>query len=313
MTRHVWLVLVAASCAFAQRGEREFTAPEGVEWERDVEFARVGKRPLLLDILRPEEPPKGKLPVIVFIHGGGFSKGNKEMGLRDNARLAERGYFTVTIEYRLSGEAIFPAAIEDCKASIRWIRAHAEEYGVDPERIGVWGTSAGGNLSALVGTSGDVEELEGDGGNADQSSRVTCAVDCFGPSDFLSIMEHRGGEGRGEYGYIGGPFDEHEDLARLASPRWHVTEDDPPFLIMHGTEDPVVPFAQSEELNEALSEAGVDVTFVPVEGAQHGWGPNADAEARMDAFFDKHLKGEDVEVSSDPIQGKPRGRRPGRK
>ncbi|MEK7866101.1 MAG: alpha/beta hydrolase [Planctomycetota bacterium] len=313
MTRHVWLVLFVASCALAQRGEREFTAPEGVEWERDVEFARVGKRPLLLDILRPEEPPEGKLPAIIYIHGGGFSKGNKEMGLRDNARLALRGYFTVTIEYRLCGEAIFPAAIEDCKAAVRWIRASADEYGVDPDRIGVWGTSAGGSLSALVGTSGDVKELEGDGGNLDQSSRVTCAIDCFGPSDFLSIEEHRGEGGRHEYGYIGGPFAEHEELARLASARWQVTKDDPPFLIMHGTEDPVVPFAQSEELHEALEEAGVDVTFVPVEGAGHGWGPSDEADARMYAFFDKHLKGKDVEVSSEPIQGKPRGRRPGRK
>lgn len=317
VTRKAALVALAhlalASAALAQRGER-FRPPEGVVWDKDVEYARVGERALALDILRPAEPPEGKMPALVYIHGGGFRAGEKEGGLSHNAPFAARGYFTVTVEYRLSGEAIFPAAIEDCKAAVRWIRANAEKYGVDPDRIGAWGHSAGGHLSALLGTSGGIAELEGTGGNAEQSSRVQCVVDCFGPTDFLALVkqrpENRPG-GHPEADFLGGKIEENEERARLASPATHASADDPPFLILHGTEDPVVPFEQSEILAGALKDAGADVTFVSVEGGGHGWAPNAEADARVQAFFDRHLKGAEVEISSDPIKGEPKGRRPG--
>ncbi len=304
MLRALVLLAVVAP-AWAQREMPPFRPPEGVAWVKDVEYGTGGGRALTLDILRPAERPKGKMPALVYIHGGGFSKGDKSQGLRMNAGAAARGYFTATIEYRLCGEAIFPAAIEDCKCAVRWLRAHAEEYGVDPERIGVWGHSAGGSLAALVGTSGGVEALEGKDGWEGESSRVACVVDGYGPTDFLTITEMRGGGRDSEMGYIGGPFHEHEERSRQASATTHVTKDDPPFLILHGTGDPVVPFEQSKTFAEALSKAGVDVTFVPVTDGGHGWGPNREVDARVDDFFDKHLMGKEVEVSSDPIQGSP--------
>ena len=272
--------------------------PEGIEMIRDVVFGKGGERELKLNVIRPKERLPEPMPVVVWIHGGAWMAGSKEG--TPTLALAQKGYFTVSISYRLSQEAKFPAQIEDCKAAIRWLRAHAKEYGIDPERIGVWGSSAGGHLVALLGTSGGVAELEGKGGWEDQSSRVQAVCDFFGPTDFTRMMEGRStmdhyAANSPESLLIGGPVLENKDKCAKANPITYVTADDPPFLIVHGESDTIVPINSSELLDVALRKAGVDATFVRAKRGGHGFGPNCEPSAQqidqmVIEFFDKHLK-----------------------
>jgi acetyl esterase/lipase len=265
--------------------------PDGVELLRDVEYGKGGERALKLHILRPKEQPKAAMPVVVWIHGGGWEKGNKDSGIALLAPFADRGYFCASVEYRLSAEAIFPAQIEDCKCAIRFLRSKAKEYNLNPERIGVWGGSAGGHLVALLGLTPDAKELEGKGGNAGVSSRVQAVCDYFGPSDLVKIVGDSDGATNPVVRLLGGKVSEKKDLAIQASPIAHVGKGAPPFLIMHGDEDKLVPLNQSEILRDALQKAGCDVTLRVVKGAGHGFGNQNAACAKMVAeFFDKHLK-----------------------
>jgi acetyl esterase/lipase len=216
------------------------------------------------------------------------------------------GYFTANIEYRLSGEAIFPAQVHDCKAAIRYLRAHAEEYRLDPHRIGVWGASAGGCLAALLGTSGGVEALEGSEGFANQSSAVQAVVDLFGPADiasmgdpdkgdFPSAMDHNAADSP-ESKLLGGPVQQKLEQARAASPLTYVDKSDPPFLIFHGDRDDHVPYSQSVKLCRALQKAGVESSLITVKGGGHGFDdksdpPNSKVLQMALEFFDRHLKG----------------------
>jgi len=307
LTVFACLVVAAPGALAAERNARAqrarprermqaFTrAPEGVRVYRDLEYTRPGGRAVHLDLYLPRVS-EGRLPVVVWIHGGGFRAGSK-----DRCRavwLTGRGYAVASINYRLSGEAIFPAHIEDCKAAIRWLRAEAAWYNLDPSRIGVWGSSAGGHLSALLGTSGDVKELEGQGGNLTFPSRVQAVCDWYGPSDFLHMdvsgrRARRPGVESPESMFLGGPIEEKKEKAALASPVTHVTRDDPPFLIMHGDQDPTVPYPQSRILEAALKKAGVEVTLHTLKGAGHG-GPQfstPEVTEMIAAFFDRHLKG----------------------
>ena len=278
-------ILVLALILFAQ-------APPDVEVVRDVEFGKGGDRALKLHLVKPKSPPKEPMPVVVYIYGGGWKAGSRDAGVRPLTRLAQKGYFGASIEYRLSQEAKFPAQIEDCKAAIRFLRSKAKEYGIDPDRIGVWGPSAGGHLAALVGTSGDVKELEGAGGSQEFSSRVQAVVDWFGPTDFLKMgknkIEHDA-PGSPESQLIGGPIQENKEKVAKANPITYVSKDDPPFLIMHGDKDDLVPLSQSELLQEALQKAGVDSTLKVMAGQGHGF-RGGDAEAPVEAFFDKFLR-----------------------
>jgi len=276
-----------------------------VELTRDVEYGKGGDVSLKLDVLKPKEKSDKPRPAIVFIHGGAWQGGNKRAGLpRLLAPVAGGDYVGFSIGYRLSGVAPWPAQIYDCKAAIRWIRLNAQRYHVDPDRIGVWGASAGGHLVSMLGTSGGAESLEGSGGWPEQSSRVTCVVDFCGPSDLLAFGKSnpRMNEPTSPvYKLFAGPLAERQDAAKEASPVTHVTQDDPPFLIVHGTKDRVVPIDQAERLHKALKEAGADSTFVRIEGGGHGIGGREVGE-RVTAFFDKHLLGKDVEVSDKPIK-----------
>jgi acetyl esterase/lipase len=265
---------------------------------RDVEYARAGEKPLLLDLYLPDRPG-GRWPVIVSVHGGGWAAGSKEES--SGFRYAAQGYAVASIGYRLSGEAIFPAQIEDCKAAVRWLRANADKYNLDPSRFAAWGGSAGGHLAALLGTSGGVSELEGSLGNSGHSSRVQAVIDFFGPTDLLQMdaqaaqqaavrapMKHDAPNSP-ESRLIGGPIQDNKEKANRANPIRYVSRDDPPFLIMHGDQDPLVPIGQSRLLHEALRGAGVEVSFIPVIGGGHGFsGP--DIDRHVDAFLEKHLK-----------------------
>ena len=296
-----------------RRGDRD--ADRGVRVERDVPYAGTDNPRQRLDIYLPEtRRGADPLPVVVFIHGGAWLQGDKSAGRGHLAPLVAGGeYAGVSVGYRLSGEAIWPAQIHDCKAAVRWVRANAGKYGWDAKRIAVMGTSAGGHLVAMLGAGGDVEELEGDlGEHDDASSRVRCVVDYFGPAELLAMgqaasrMDHDSPDSP-ESRLVGGAIQEHKDAARSASPVTHVTKDDPPFLIIHGSDDPLVPYDQSVRLHEALTAAGVDSTLVKVEGGGHGGFGTREPEARVRRFLDRHLRGQEVEVSEEPI---PAGRRP---
>ncbi len=284
--------------------------PDNVLVERDVEYGRAGDRPLLLHMLRPKDRGEKPLPVVVFIHGGAWRGGSRDGGIPQLAPLAATGqYAGVSAGYRLTGEAIWPAQIHDCKAAIRWVRANAKKYNLAPEKIGVWGNSAGGHLVSLLGTSGGVKELEGANGSPDQSSRVTCVVDFCGPSDFIEFarfkrtaMPATASPQSPESLLLGGPVFEKKDLARQASPVTYASADDPPFLIVHGTDDPLVPYNQAELLYAALKKAGARPLLVKIEGGGHGFG-GPEVSARVRAFFDKHLRGQDVTISEAPIAG----------
>lgn len=263
----------------------------------DVEYARAGDESLRLDLYLPEDA-EGRLPVLVWIHGGGWSGGDKAQIEPGWGEIwAAKGYAAVSINYRLTPGHPWPAQIHDCKAAIRFLRAHAAEYGLDEERIGVWGSSAGGHLAAMLGTTTEVQALEGDLGNAEQSSEVQAVCCWMAPTHLLSMAVAV--QERDMYApdsvlsrLMGGPLEEREDLAREASPVTWVSGDEPPFLICHGDADRTVPFQQALVLYEALRKASVDVELYRFKGADHGRGPffaNAELMRRVEEFFARHL------------------------
>lgn len=300
-----FLVLAWAADGFGQQPASETPArlPESVRLEKDIPYAGTKNPRQTLDLLLPKTATgSGKsLPVIVYIHGGGFRSGTKSMGYGPLGSLVASGdYAGATINYRLSGESIWPAQIHDVKAAIRWIRANATKYGLNPDRIAVMGPSAGGHLAAMVGTSGGVAELEGTvGPHASTSSRVRCVVDLFGPTDFLTMndppsrIDHNAADSP-ESLLIGGALPQHKEAARAASPITYVDRDDPPFLIIHGDKDPLVSISQSERLAQALKAAGVPCAFYRVLGGGHGHFRRPDVELRIKQFLDKHLRDQPV-------------------
>lgn len=286
-------MLTAVGSGFAQTGVK--TVPGDVALVSDVVFGKGGDRDLKMDILKPKKASEEPMPVVVFIFGGAWRTGNKDSGIKPLSVLAQKGYFCVSIEYRFSQEAIFPAQLEDCKCAIRFLRSKAAEYHINPDKIGVWGMSSGAYLAAMLGTTGDLKDFEGKGGSADFSSKVNAVVDWFGPTDFTKMdaagsrMKHDPADSP-ESRLIGGPIQENKDKCAKASPLTYVTSDDPPFLIMHGDRDPVVPINQSELLVAALKKAEVKCVYKPVPGGQHGFvGPQHENEVL--AFLDEQLRG----------------------
>jgi len=262
---------------------------------KNLKYARLNRKPLLLDLYLPDKPTPHPLPVIVWVHGGGWLAGSKD---RTPAKyMVNDGYAVASINYRLSTEAAFPAQIHDCKAAVRWLRANAKKYNLDPKHIGAWGGSAGGHLVALLGTSGDVKELEGKMGNLKYSSRIQAVSDWFGPTDLLQMDKYapanrkiiHNNPNSPESLLIGGPIQQNREKVAMANPITYVTKDDPPFFIVHGDKDPIVPHHQSEILHQALKKAGVQTTLHTVKGAGHGF-KNRNVYPIVKEFFDKHLK-----------------------
>jgi len=261
---------------------------------RDLAYVTNGHARQTLDLFLPAGGTNA--PLIVWVHGGAWLGGSKESA--PALRFLRSGYAVASVNYRLSQHAIFPAQIQDCKAAIRWLRAHAPQFGYDGSRIGVWGSSAGGHLVALLGTSGDVKAFDTVGAHRDVSSRVQCVVDFFGPSDLTAMAKQAPPDSQLDHDapdspesrLVGGPIQERKELARTANPITYVTPDDPPFLILHGDKDNVVPIGQSEWMHAALKKAGVDSTCEVVKGAGHGFGRRPEVDAMVTEFFAKHLK-----------------------
>ncbi|MGD1086399.1 MAG: alpha/beta hydrolase [Verrucomicrobiota bacterium] len=266
--------------------------PAGVTAARDLEYGRAGGKALHLDLYWPEKSEK-PLPLIIWIHGGAWRAGSKNDSVPP-LPLTGEGYAVASVEYRLSQEAVFPAQIYDCKAAVRWLRANASKYNLDPAKFAAWGASAGGHLAALLGTSGGMPALEGAVNDLKESSRVQAVVDWYGPSDLLQIgvpasdIKHNDPDSP-ESQLVGGALLEHKDKAAQASPVTYVSKDAPPFLIMHGDQDRSVPFNQSELLQAALKKAGVDSTLLPVKGVGHGFS-GAEYLPPVRDFLNRRLK-----------------------
>jgi acetyl esterase/lipase len=258
--------------------------PEGARTQFNIPYTEHGGPSRTLDLYLPAKGTN--LPLIVWIHGGAWMEGNKENP--PGLGFLKHGFALASINYRLSQEAAFPAQLVDCKASIRWLRAHAAENGIDPDHIGVWGASAGGHLVALLGTTGDVKEFD-QGDNLSVSSRVQAVCDWFGPTDLAQLAKYSK-----DYNptapdsavarLIGGTPSQNAEKVERANPIHYLAKDDPPFLIMHGDKDPLVPLEQSQILADALKNAGVPVKFYTIEGAGHG-GPEFRALKQRERVF----------------------------
>lgn len=278
---------------------------EGIERKfLDIPYASVSPSQKL-DIYLPNEG-KGPFPVIVSIHGGAFMMGDKG-DMQANAMITglKHGYAVVSINYRMSGEALFPKDIQDVKAAIRFIKANASKYQLNPKKIATWGGSAGGNLAALAGTTGGIKELEDLSlGNADQNSEVQAVVDWFGPIDFLQMDPQfkLSGKGKPDHSEANSPESKIlgkqitliPELVKAANPATYISKNDPPFFIEHGKEDQLVPTQQSinfaAELTKVLGEQ--KVTLILLEGTRHGGYQFETPEnlKKVFEFLDKYLK-----------------------
>jgi acetyl esterase/lipase len=238
-----------------------------------IEIGTGGGHPILAAIFQPRTASAKPRPAVVFIHGGAWRSGGHYNGF--GAWLAEKGFVVLSVGYRLTGEAVWPAQIEDCKLAVRWLRAHAAAYGVDPDRIGVFGTSAGGHLAACVGVMADSPELEGAGGSTGVSSRVQAAAVFCGPSDFTGGWLNGGPFPDWVVALFGAEREKKPGLWRQASPALAVKPGAPPFFVAHGRDDTHVPFSQGEALARALQQAGAPVEWVPIAHAGHDFFLNA--------------------------------------
>jgi acetyl esterase/lipase len=292
-------VLVSGACHQQVAREAEARAKAwgipAVRITRDLVYAEYGQRRLKLDVYRPPESlQRGIVPGILAVRGGAWRQGDKEFFGYIAGQLAMEGYVTASIEYRTADEAKFPAAVHDVKAAVRWMRTHAAEYGVNPRTIGAIGGSAGAHLAAMLATSA-AATLEGDGGNAGTSSEVQAVVAMGGAYN----LESRDGVGP-EFidavaGFIGAPLEAHAEAVAAASPVRYVSSRSAPLLLLHSPTDPLAPFGQAVEMEQAYRRAGASVVLQPIEapGTHAFWSdPRYLAAARQRAveFFRRHLK-----------------------
>jgi len=292
-------------CAFGQP-----SGPNSVKIVRDIPYVPGGDPAQKLDLYLPEQPSDKPLPLVIWIHGGGWEAGSKD-GCYFQF-LVGQGYAAASIEYRFSQKALFPAQIQDCQAAIRWLRSNSKKYNIDPKHFGVGGDSAGGHLSALVGTAGGKKAFAPIGGNEGESDRVQAVVDFYGPADFNAVMSQAAADKtKSAFNFNhGDPYskligvDLGADTAKgdAVSPVHYVGRDSPPFLILHGSVDNLVPFAQSVELQDDLHKVGVEAILQRFPNSGHG-GPAFNLPAvhqLIKDFFDKYLKRERIKIETLP-------------
>lgn len=264
--------------------------PEGVVEQKDIEYGKVGDRQLLLDLYAPANMD-APAPALVFMHGGGWEKGQRGDYKFYAVRFAKRGYVVATVSYRFTDEATFPACIQDVKCAVRWMRANADKYHIDPKHIGAVGGSAGGYLAMMLGYTAGVAEFEGDGGHAEQSSAVQAVVDFYGPCDLTDPLSRNHPVILKLYG--GKTYEEIPQQYELGSPIKHLDKTDPPTLIFHGTIDELVPLEHSQRLAKELSGLGVPCELEIFEGYPHTMDMARDVNVRcqwfMNRFFAKYL------------------------
>ena len=264
--RSVELVKLAWVTGQLKTIDRDIPVPESVVVEKNIQYGQVPGTELKLDLYSPRDL-QTKVPALIFVHGGGWKSGHRNDYRYYCIKFAELGYVVATISYRLIDVAPFPAAIEDTKCAVRWMRKNAEQHHVDPNRIAILGGSAGGHLSMMAGYSSDVPELEGQGGHSNFSSRVQAVVNLYGPCDLTTPTAV---DNKTVLNFFAGKtFDEVPEQYRLASPTTHITPDDPPTLTFHGTIDDIVPIAQADLLDKQLAVAKVSHQYHRLEGWPH--------------------------------------------
>lgn len=269
----------------------EPAVPEGVTFDKGIEYSNPDDQHLQLNLARPKTG-SGTHPAIVCIHGGGFRAGHRDGYNALCLKLAQHGYVAATVSYRLAPKYQFPAAVNDTKAAVRWLRAHAAEYQIDPQRIGVTGQSAGGHLAQFLAVTGGVREFEGEGGNPEQSSRVACVVNVYGPSDFTKSYGKSVDAAQVLPLFLGGDLETARHRHIVSSPLYWVTPDAAPTLCIHGTDDKYVAYEQAVWLIDKLKAADVEAELLTLKGAGHGFKGDdaAKADAALLAFFEKKLK-----------------------
>ena len=263
---------------------------DDVAFARDVVYGKGGGEDLKLNFARPKNGAKN-LPCIVFTHGGGWQGGDRSAHDDAVRATAARGFVSATIRYRLAPAHRFPAQVHDVKCAIRFLRAHADKFGLDPNRIAAVGFSAGAHLSMMLGVTQQDDKLEGDGGWADQSSGVQVVVSFFGPTD-LAADDLPAPTRPILVNFMGGPVEEKLDAYKQASPVSYITPDDAPMLLFNGTRDPLVPHTQAYRMIEAMTNAEVPGRADIIAGAGHGWGGTELTRTLVFAaqFIDEHLK-----------------------
>jgi acetyl esterase/lipase len=283
------MMLFAILGAPAEAADPE--VPAGVLFDKGIEYANPEGQHLQLNLARPKAA-KGPLPAIVCIHGGGFRAGHRDGYNGLCLRLAERGYVAATVSYRLAPKFQFPAAVHDTKAAVRWLRAHAGTYGIDPDRIAATGGSAGGHLAQFLAVTAGVRMFEGEGDHLDQSSRVACVVNVYGPSDFTKSYGKSVDAAEVLPLFLGGNLETARHRHILASPLYWVTPEAAPTLCIHGTEDKYVAYEQAQWMIDRLRAADVEAELLTIQGAGHGFKGEdaARAERALIEFFDKHLQ-----------------------
>lgn len=291
MNARLGFALSLFSLALAPSLQAAPQVPESVAWEEGIEYSNPGDTPLQLNMARPKNGT-GPFPAVLCIHGGGFRAGKRESYDALCVKLAERGYVAVTITYRLAPQHKFPAAVHDTKAAVRWLRSNASKYRINADKIGVTGGSAGGHLAQFLGVTANVPQFEGTGGNVGASSRVTCVVNVYGPSDFTQSYGKSVDAHEVLPLWFGGNLETARALHVQGSPLYWVTPNAAPTLCIHGTEDKYVAHEQAVWLVDRLQAATVEAELLTLPGAGHGFkGTDAEkSEAALFAFFDKHLK-----------------------
>ena len=291
LNRFLRLATLALSAASFPWCSAFAAPPDSVLWEEGIVYSTPDGESLALNIARPKAE-SGLRPAVLCIHGGGFRAGKRESYDALCIKLAEKGFVAATVTYRLAPQHQFPAAVHDCKAAVRWLRGNASKYKIDPRKIGVTGGSAGGHLAQFLGVTAHVPQFEGTGGNADQSSSVTCVVNVYGPSDFTKSYGKSVDAHEVLPLWFGGNLETELKRHIIGSPLYWVTPDAAPTLCIHGTEDKYVAHEQAVWLVDKLKAATVEAELLTLAGAGHGF-KGADAETADKAlldYFESRLK-----------------------